>query len=291
MSERNGSTNTNTSSICRRQAAFISRASKRIKSQRSYYPSYRLNSTHTPAPIEHHLPFLQLKKLCCLTPNGWEIHSRCRKGKLELQRPMDVTGVEQAYPDFLRNLLYDTTSASSAQFWEHIRSYNSTVSFAYLGAKIVYLPRRGPHVFKVHGHTYHRTSHLQPPNAQAPQLAQLYVLDSTHATEILQDHAAKEHCRKPILDQIDRFFLQHNRVAVSYHMMREIESQKTQCAVRARKQIQQVAHKFGYTLHHTTALLLSLLWVQKSTKKNPSKIKNNKLPYDAGNRSTSNAIR
>src|SRR5258705_1879411 len=206
---------------------------------------------------------------------------------------MDVTGVEQAYPDFLRNLLYDTTSASSAQFREHIRSFNSNVAFAYLGAKIVDLPRRGPYVFKVHGHSYHRTSHLQPPNAQAPQFAQLYVLDSTHATEILQDQmkkAANEHCRKPILDQIDRFFLQHNRVAVSYHMMREIESQKTQCAVRAGKQIQQVAHNSGYTLHHTTALLLSLLWVQKSTKKNPSKIKNNKLPYDAGNRSTRNAM-
>src|SRR5258705_56760 len=49
---------------------------------------------------------------------------------------MDVTGVEQAYPDFLRNLLYDTNSASSAQFREHIPSYNSTVSFASLGAKI-----------------------------------------------------------------------------------------------------------------------------------------------------------
>src|SRR5258705_13596173 len=150
---------------------------------------------------------------------------------------MDVTGVEQAYPDFLRNLLYDTTSASSAQFRKHIRSYNSTVSFAYLGAKIVDLPRRGPYVFKVHGHTYHRISHLQPLNAQAPQFAQLCVLDSTQATEILQDHAANEHCRKPILDQIDRFFRQHNIVAVSYHMMREIEAQETQCAVRAGKQI------------------------------------------------------
>src|SRR5258705_600854 len=158
---------------------------------------------------------------------------------------MDVTGVEQAYPDFLRNLLYDTTSASSAQFREHIISYNSTFSFAYLGAKIVDLRRRGPYVFKVHGHTYHRTSHLQPLNSQAPQFAQLYVLDSTQATKILQDHAANEHCRKPILDQIDRFFSQHNGVAVNYHMMREIESQKTQCAVRAGKQIQQVAHNSG----------------------------------------------
>src|SRR5258705_7896471 len=57
--------------------------------------------------------------------------------KLKLPRPMDLTGVEQAYPDFLRNLLSDTTSASSAQFREHIRSYTRPVSFASLGAKIV----------------------------------------------------------------------------------------------------------------------------------------------------------
>src|SRR5258705_3875912 len=98
---------------------------------------------------------------------------------------MDVTGVEQAYPDFLSNLLYYTTTGSSAQLREHIISYNSTVSFAYLGAKIVDLRRIGPYVFKVHGHTYHRTSHLQPIKSQAPQFSQLYVLDSTQATEIL----------------------------------------------------------------------------------------------------------
>ncbi len=98
---------------------------------------------------------------------------------------MDVTGVEQAYPDFLSNLLYYTTTGSSAQLREHIISYNSTVSFAYLGAKIVDLRRIGPYVFKVHGHTYHRTSHLQPIKSQAPQFAQLYVLDRTQATEIL----------------------------------------------------------------------------------------------------------
>src|SRR5258705_9135004 len=127
---------------------------------------------------------------------------------------MDVTGVEQAYPDFLMNLLSDTTSASSAQFREHIRSYNSTVSFAYLGAKIVDLPRRGTYVFKVHGHTYHRTSHLQWLNAQALQFAHLYVLDTTQATEILQDHAANEHCRKPILYHITPFFPHPNPLAV-----------------------------------------------------------------------------
>src|SRR5258705_5676929 len=88
-------------------------------------------------------------------PSDGKFTSCCRKGKLKLPRPMDVNGVEQAYPDFLRNLL-----TSSAQFREHIRSYNSAVSFASLGAKIVDLPGRGlgGYVFKVHGQTYHRTS-------------------------------------------------------------------------------------------------------------------------------------
>src|SRR5258705_1454499 len=52
----------------------------------------------------------------------------------------------------------NTTSASSALFREHIRSYNSAASFASLGAKILDLPFRDPYVFKIHGQTYHLTS-------------------------------------------------------------------------------------------------------------------------------------
>lgn len=56
-----------------------------------------------------------------------------------------------------------------------------------MGATIVDLPVRGPYVFKVKGQTYYKTSHLQPLNNQAPQSAQLYVIDSTQATDIVYD--------------------------------------------------------------------------------------------------------
>ena len=83
---------------------------------------------------------------------------------MKLPKPVDVNGVELEYPEFLRMLLSDPANLNRAHLREYIRSYNSAVSFASMGAKIVDLPGRGPYVFKVHGQTYHRTSHLQPLN-------------------------------------------------------------------------------------------------------------------------------
>ncbi|GBM42459.1 hypothetical protein AVEN_139893-1 [Araneus ventricosus] len=81
----------------------------------------------------------------------------------------------------------------------------------------------GPYVFKVHGQICHRTCHNQSVCGQAPQYAQLYVIDSTQATEIRVNHPANEQCNIRILNQIDRFFRQHNRLPDTYRMLREVE--------------------------------------------------------------------
>jgi hypothetical protein len=177
-------------------------------------------------------------------PSDKKFTSCCRKGKVKLPKPKGENGVELAYPEFLRTLLSDTTAPSSTHFRENIRSYNNAVSFASMGAKIVDVPGRGPYVFKVHGQTYHKTSHLQPTTQQAPQYAQLYVLDSTQATGIRQKHPANERCYPRILDQIDRFFRQHNRIARSYQMMREVEAQAARQAVQAGDRIPVVSLVF-----------------------------------------------
>ncbi|GBN53616.1 hypothetical protein AVEN_120631-1 [Araneus ventricosus] len=54
--------------------------------------------------------------------------------------------------------------------------------------------------------------------------AQLYAIDSTQATEIRVNHLANEQCNIRILDQIDRFFGQHNRLSDTYCMLRGVES-------------------------------------------------------------------
>ncbi|GBN42709.1 hypothetical protein AVEN_52572-1 [Araneus ventricosus] len=111
------------------------------------------------------------------------------------------------------------------KFHDNIRSYNSAVSFASMGAKVVDFSGGGPYVFKVHGQIYLCTSRIQSVNGQAPQYAQLYVIGSTQATEIRENHPANEQCNIRILYQIDRFFRQHNRLSDTYRMLREVESQ------------------------------------------------------------------
>ena len=93
-----------------------------------------------------------------------------------------------------------------------------------MGAKVVESTGRGPYVFKIHGQVFHRTSHHQPINNQAPQYAQLYVVDSTQATTIRSEHPANEGCFPRILDKIDRFFRNNNRLADSYRILREVEA-------------------------------------------------------------------
>lgn len=113
-------------------------------------------------------------------PIDGKFTSCCRKGRVKLPKLMSESGIELIYPDFLRTLLSDIDNPNCSNFRELIRSYNSAVSFASMGAKIMDVPGRGPYVFKVHGQTYHRTSHIEPIDDSTPQFAQLYVFDSTH---------------------------------------------------------------------------------------------------------------
>src|SRR5258705_6720645 len=70
---------------------------------------------HNCGPMNIICQFCCSRNFVAERPSDGKFPSCCRKGKLKLPRPMDVNGVEQAYADFLRNLL-----TSSAQFREHI---------------------------------------------------------------------------------------------------------------------------------------------------------------------------
>ncbi|GBN84334.1 hypothetical protein AVEN_200757-1 [Araneus ventricosus] len=93
-----------------------------------------------------------------------------------------------------------------------------------MAAKVVDFSGGGPYVFKVHGQICHRAIHIQSVNSQDPQSAQLYVNDSIQATEIRVNLPANEQCNTRILDEINRFFRQHNRLSDTYRMPREVES-------------------------------------------------------------------
>ena len=101
--------------------------------------------------------FCSSKNWIAERPSDGKFSYCCRKGRIKLPQPLDSNGQVLHYPDFLHNLLL------TAHFRDNIRSYNNAVSFASMGAQSVTFNGPGPHVFKVHGQTYHRTSHLETP--------------------------------------------------------------------------------------------------------------------------------
>ncbi|GBM52971.1 hypothetical protein AVEN_111321-1 [Araneus ventricosus] len=86
--------------------------------------------------------------------------------------------IEQAsvYPVGMKGLM-DGSDELSVHFKNNIRSYNSALSFASMGAQIVLPTGRGAHCFRIHGQIYHRTSKLHPTEAGGEKVVKFYVLD------------------------------------------------------------------------------------------------------------------
>ncbi|CAK9303230.1 unnamed protein product [Gordionus sp. m RMFG-2023] len=104
---------------------------------------------------------------------------------------------------------------------QNIRSYNSSLAFASMGAKNDNLLNKGPYCFRVHGQIYHRTSHLYPPNGVSPKYAQLYVLETSQAIEnrvLLKENSA---CDIHLLKKLD--IRQINPYAISFKTLGEVE--------------------------------------------------------------------
>ncbi|GBO09993.1 hypothetical protein AVEN_234058-1 [Araneus ventricosus] len=174
--------------------------------------------TNNCEPMNIICQFRKSKNNAAELPSDGKITNCCRKGKIKLERPSDALSNDFLYPNFLLDLLTNTNNPDYKKFHYNIRSYNSAVSFASMGTKVDF-SGGGPYVFKVHCQIRHRTSHIQSVNGQAPQNVQLYVIDSTQATKIRVNPPANEQCNLRILDEIDRFFRQHNRLSDTYRVL------------------------------------------------------------------------
>ncbi|KAF8388771.1 hypothetical protein HHK36_025451 [Tetracentron sinense] len=77
-------------------------------------------------------------------------------------------------PDFLQSLL------DNPRFKDHIRTYNSMLSFTSMGGKIdnSVLDGQGPYAFRINGANYHKIGSLLPSPGNKPKFAQLYVHDT-----------------------------------------------------------------------------------------------------------------
>ncbi|KAG8237334.1 hypothetical protein J437_LFUL016349 [Ladona fulva] len=103
----------------------------------------------------------------------------CRARHFATELPRDGKILSCCLKDLLRN----KNNPLDVNFRANIRSYNSALSFTSMGATIVDVSGPGLFVSKVEGQVYHRTSHIEPLDETSSTFAQLYVIDSSEATE------------------------------------------------------------------------------------------------------------
>uniref|UniRef100_A0ABD2WRH7 ATP-dependent DNA helicase n=1 Tax=Trichogramma kaykai TaxID=54128 RepID=A0ABD2WRH7_9HYME len=117
--------------------------------------------------------------------------------------------------------LFDGTHSKSQNFFEHIRNYNNSLSFASFNANLVNFQsrRQGPYCFKIQGAIYYQiNTALYAADNENPSFGQLFFIDQNEAIDYRMQnnsHADQELCL--ILDTIIR---ENNAFAKSYEMMK-----------------------------------------------------------------------
>ncbi|GFW66585.1 helitron_like_N domain-containing protein [Trichonephila clavipes] len=139
--------------------------------------------------------------------------------------------------------LMDGSHDLSQHFKKNIRSYNSVLSFASMGAQIVPPAGRGAYCFRIPGQIYHRTSHLHPVHAGEEKFAQLYVLYSELATCRRMECCENSECNPKLMRSIDEVIRRVNPFAAAYTMMWELE--------------QQVLHEQGHEVSENVTMYIS----------------------------------
>jgi hypothetical protein len=149
----------------------------------------------------------------------------CHKGKVKLEPP-------GPYPELLKALLTDIKHPNYANFIANIRSYNSALAFASMGAFIAPKPGYSPYCFRIHGQIYHRTSPAHPPEGVTPKFAQLYILDSDEALQTRMAIKENTRCDPRLMAELDAVIREISPFAEAFKMMREVEIEKEQRAAK-----------------------------------------------------------
>ena len=134
-------------------------------------------------------------------------------------------------PIFPKDLfdLFNGFHIKSNDFFQHIRIYNNSLSFASFNANLVHLNsgRSGPYCFKIQGKIYYQiNTALYPQDNDCPSYGQLFIIDPLEAIDFrMQQNSDLQYETLEILDKVIR---ENNVFAKSYEMMKqEINNQQS----------------------------------------------------------------
>ncbi|UYV82699.1 hypothetical protein LAZ67_22000600 [Cordylochernes scorpioides] len=138
-------------------------------------------------------------------------HKCCSKGKVELE-PIQTT-------ELLESLMTGKHQLSK-NFKENIRSVNSALAFASMGANLAPPPGYGPYCFRINGQIYHRSGALHPENDQRV-FAQLYILDPDEAARQRMIISKNSGCNPDLMKLLSLYIAGINPFADACKMLHE----------------------------------------------------------------------
>ncbi|XP_057329849.1 uncharacterized protein LOC130670458 [Microplitis mediator] len=118
--------------------------------------------------------------------------------------------------------LFDGTHEKSNHFYERIRYYNSSFSFASFNANLVQFNNRrpGPFCFKIQGQIYYQIkTSLYPESSESPTNGQLFIIDSNEASQYQLKRNSNLDLN--IVATIESVLRECNIFALSYQMMKD----------------------------------------------------------------------
>ncbi|XP_058808421.1 uncharacterized protein LOC131674008 [Phymastichus coffea] len=125
------------------------------------------------------------------------------------------------FPEELK-LLLKGEHRQSVLFFERIRAYNNSLSFASFNANLVNFQSRrpGPYCFKIQGQVYYQiNTSLYPCYDENPSYGQLFIIDQEEAINYRMNTFSNLNQDLNII--LDTIIRENNVFAQSYHMMRQ----------------------------------------------------------------------
>ncbi|XP_044597971.1 uncharacterized protein LOC123274430 [Cotesia glomerata] len=139
----------------------------------------------------------------------------CRHGEVVLEPHPE-------FPELLKSLFLGNHTKSK-NFFERIRNFNSSFSFASFNANLTNFSsqRSGPYCFKIQGQIYYQVNtSLYPSSNESPSYGQLFIIDPTESAQYRSERNVG--CDVDLLQEIDLTLRQYNIFAQSYQMMKDV---------------------------------------------------------------------
>jgi hypothetical protein len=171
---------------------------------------------HTCGALDSICQFCGAKHFAIERPQDKLFTTCCHKGKVHLEQIKVAPLIEQ---------LFKKEHEHSTNFHDNIRSINSALAFASMGANIAPPPGYGPYCFRINGQIYHRSGALHPENDDQRKFAQLYILDPDEATEQRMQITENSRCHRTLMQSLSEFMAENNPFAEACKMMFEVEKE------------------------------------------------------------------